>query len=774
MFDVLENAGRAHRLPLLAFTLSLFFCSCPTTSPAQSNSIHNPGFEQPAKPDGLPAGGWWLYEGTGDTKAVQDAKQAHTGGSSVRMYATTRAKSVLVSNPFPVVPGDELKFEAWVRAENLSADQRQAFAGLAFRRPDGGVFKREYAATDALGTGWSRIAGTAVAPEGAASAEIHLGYTNTPATLWFDDVSAGITSPVSFSLSQAAKPWSGQQDIAVLVVNRQTTPFRGNLRANVGRQQQSLPVSVEPGASRQITLPINLTTTGAHNYTLTLIDSAGTNVRSLKGKFHTSPALVLYPACPCYHAVGQGNGDTRIDARINLNPADRAGLRFAATVFNSAGDQLETKTVDASRGDTAGMNFFLPIAVPGHYEIRATLRSSSSGIVGEATTDVHVAPLADCVVTTGADGFLRVGGQTTFPVGLYSAARYPELARAGFTAGHNYAITTGAADEPINPNESEVKRLLDQAVANHMRMMIELPRKPIEKAKWDSVRRRILTFRYHPGLLCWGSEERVARGEAPLSHIAQLYRLVHELDPNHPFVLGDTKDVIQKFQKDRSDFFPDPCMDAGIWWWYPIPLKEPDASGLDGRERLSGLLQPPSWLTSTISKKPLWIAIQAYQHPSRDARFPTPDEYRCMAFLSIINGVKSIWLYTGSGQRDFYGNPAGLLNKTDEAHWDYVQRLVRELREDTPIITAPAPTARLTLAPADAPVEFALRERDGKFYLFAASKSPQPQIVTFRGACLSGRAVKLLHEDHSATLSGNALTDRFVPFGTHLYELAKP
>ena len=120
-------------------------------------------------------------------------------------------------------------------------------------------------------------------------------------------------------------------------------------------------------------------------------------------------------------------------------------------------------------------------------------------------------------------------------------------------------------------------------------MMVELPRKAIEKAQWQQVRRRILTFRHHPGLLCWGSEERVARGECPLANIAALYRLVHELDPGHPLVLGDTKDVIQKLQVDRRDFFPDACMDAGIWWWYPIPLKGPDGNGLDGRDKPTGL-----------------------------------------------------------------------------------------------------------------------------------------------------------------------------------------
>ena len=60
-----------------------------------------------------------------------------------------------------------------------------------------------------------------------------------------------------------------------------------------------------------------------------------------------------------------------------------------------------------------------------------------------------------------------------------------------------------------------------------------------------------------------------------------------------------------------------------------------------------------------------------------------------MAYLSIINKARGLWFYTGSGQRDFYGRPAGILNKPEEGHWDYVQKLVGELRELSPAIMSP-------------------------------------------------------------------------------------
>ena len=371
-------------------------------------------------------------------------------------------------------------------------------------------------------------------------------------------------------------------------------------------------------------------------------------------------------------------------------------------------------------------------------------------------------------VQVGSDGFLRVNGQPHFVIGMYNAGRYEEMARAGFSATHNYAVSYGEADEPVSPEDGRLKTLLDKNQANGLRMMVELPRKAIEKGKWDQIRHRVEAFRNHPGLLCWGSEERVARGSAPLTNLVTLYKLVHELDPNHPLVLGDTKDVIKKFKDDRRDFFPDQCMDVGIWWWYPIPLKEPDGNGIDAGKRTQ--LEAPSWLTTTRSQKPLWIAIQAYQQKSKEGRFPTPAEYRSLAYLSIINGVKGIFFYTGSGQKDFEGKPAGLLNKPDEGHWDYVKSLAHELRDFSPIIMSPQPKERLVITPATAPVECALREHEGKLYVIAANKSPEPQHISFKGRSLQGKNAKTLFEDHRPDLHGDTLTDDFAPFGVHIYQ----
>ncbi|HSU52554.1 MAG TPA: hypothetical protein VLT36_00685 [Candidatus Dormibacteraeota bacterium] len=506
---------------------------------------------------------------------------------------------------------------------------------------------------------------------------------------------------------------------------------------------------------------------------LTLALCAATSLAAPASKVPATPKpeppLFLYPACPCYHLKGIGSGDTRLDAKVNP-PESATALRVTFDVSDSNGKVIQNASANVSKPGFVGVNIRVPVQALAAFNVRARLLDSAGKELASATTDIHVAPREQSDVRLGSDGYLRVAGQPEFVLGMYSAGHFDQMGKAGFNATHSYAITTGEADEPINPTDNRVKQLLDNSWTNGMRLMVELPRKAIEKASWDQVRRRIETFRYHPGLLCWGSEERVARGVAPLTNIATLYKIVHELDPARPLVLGDTKDKIAKFKTDRRDFFPDPYMDAGIWWWYPIPLKEPDANGLDGREQSAGaMLNPPAWLTTTISKRPLWIAIQSYQHPSKDARFPTPAEYRCMAYISIINGVKGLWFYTGSGQKDYLGKPAGLLNKMEEGHWDYVKNLVGELKEFSPVIMAQPSAGKVSLSPPDAPIEFTTRELGAKLFLLTANKSEKAQTATFKSPALIGKHATLLYESRKANVTGDSLGDSFEPFAVHLY-----
>jgi hypothetical protein len=139
--------------------------------------------------------------------------------------------------------------------------------------------------------------------------------------------------------------------------------------------------------------------------------------------------------------------------------------------------------------------------------------------------------------------------------------------------------------------------------------------------------------------------------------------------------------------------------------------------------------------------------------------------------FSIIAGVKGLWFYTGSGQKDWQGKPAGLLNKPEEGHSNYVQKLVGELRELEPVIMAKPVTGKIVMSPPDGQVEFTVRELHDKIYVLAANKSDRQQSVRFAGSLLSGKKVEVLHEKHQPISQGGALADEFGPFGVRVYRM---
>lgn len=106
------------------------------------------------------------------------------------------------------------------------------------------------------------ITGVARAPLEAVEAEVHLGYTNAPGTLWFDDVAAVVTSPVSFSLSRGPEPWVGKQEITLLVLNRQTNQFRGSIAVVMEKQTNCVPVTLASHANGEFKVPLTFNQVG--------------------------------------------------------------------------------------------------------------------------------------------------------------------------------------------------------------------------------------------------------------------------------------------------------------------------------------------------------------------------------------------------------------------------------------------------------------------------------------------------------------------------------
>lgn len=741
---------------------------------ASGNLLKNPGFEDGLGANGVPAGGWWVYKTEeGQPDVTVDAAVAHQGKCAVRLSAQAASKFTAVSAPFSVTPNDDIKFEAFVRGQGLRGGEDSIGIALSFRDRDGKVFDRNWVYPEKLPSGsWVHLSGAANVPANAVTGEIFLQFNRAVGTVWYDSVSAVVANTVSMTLAEAPKPYVGEQMIAVVLANRSDKSFSGSLKLTLGKQVSDTPASVAAGSESRIPLKIDLRAVGKHEYSLELFDASGAPERKIAGSFNVAAPLTIYPACPCYHAIGEGDGSTRVDVRISLHPDRLRGAKLEVRVSDSAGNALDTGSVDASGGGLVGRAFKVPVNAEGDFTATIKLLDADGREMGGEQCDIHVRPRSASRVTMGEDGYPRVNGKSQFPLGLYSAGRFPEMGEAGFSFNHSYQIVTGDAEDPINPTDIRLKDLLDRSAEAGLRMLVELPRKAVEQGKWEQVRRRIETFRNHPGLGFWGSEERVARGEGPLKHIEGAYRIVKEMDPNHPFVLGDTYDVITNVEKDRSRFFPESMMDIGIWWFYPIPMEPIPDTAAQGQDA-DVTFTPPTWLANYAGEKPLWIAVQCYKKPRIDGRYPTRAEYRQMCYMPIVHGAKGVAFYTGSGQPDYYKKPSGILNNPEEGDWEYIKQLIREMRDLNPVLTAPTVDSLIDKSPADALVDFIVKDVDGKFVMIAVNRANKRVRISLAGPGVTGTKVEVHNENRTLPVSDNSFTDTFEPYAVHVYMLGR-
>ncbi|HET6454833.1 MAG TPA: hypothetical protein VFI02_10545, partial [Armatimonadota bacterium] len=196
-----------------------------STAGAQGNLINNPGFEDGTGANALPAGGWWVYESEGVPKVSVDATVAHQGSASILLAAEEQSRFTGVSASFPVTPHDEIRFEAFVRVQNLRGGKDPVGIALSFRDAGGKVFDRNYVyPAKPLSGMWTSLSGVATVPANAVTGEVFLQFNRASGTAWFDGLSALTVNPVSMTLADSAKPYVGEQTITALVANRSDSP----------------------------------------------------------------------------------------------------------------------------------------------------------------------------------------------------------------------------------------------------------------------------------------------------------------------------------------------------------------------------------------------------------------------------------------------------------------------------------------------------------------------------------------------------------------------
>jgi len=256
----------------------------------------------------------------------------------------------------------------------------------------------------------------------------------------------------------------------------------------------------------------------------------------------------------------------------------------------------------------------------------------------------------------------------------------------------------------------------------------------------EHLREVILRYKDHPALWGW---DLIDEPEVTMSpeKVAEGARLIRELDPNHIVWVNlcqppRAQDYLESQDLWSFDFYPVPGLPVFSYMGW-IGLSDAHFRG----------------------KRPIGSVMQTFTYPG--ARMPTPDELRSMTYLHIIHGYKWLGFYS------YYdGEPSGCLAR-DPVLWSATEGLTSQLRALGDVILGPEPYVPVQSSAGAEVFQAAIKQHDGRTYLFAVSGSADAVSVemTLPGV----QADTLFENGRSVAIVDGKLKDDFRPHGVHVY-----
>jgi len=741
-------------LPLVLTTIAL--------AAPSDNQIVNGNFEDTGKGD-VPTGWEKIVIGVAPTFRIDH--DAHVGKSAACIDAPEQTRAYLSSSPIPVAPGEKLVGSAWVRVNDVQKGMGAVILIAQFSRADGSnASVAKVGVADVTKNGWQQIKGPIEVPEDVEQLRLRAGFSYTKGTCCWDDVEVHSEQPVVARVSLPGNRLSpAMEAIPVTVINRTGAKTPLHIALSLDDAPFAADVKLDGKHTQTVNVPVSIDKRGKAKLALNLHHKKDDKPFLTQSIALTiPPPIVLDPPSPTHWASQDGPPQIDGDVLLALKPKTSSGAKLIVNLLDESNKVRATWSTQ-KLGDGVNSYSIKPGALPqGKYSIEAVVQPAGGG--GQpmrSTQDWFIIPRSKAKVTINEQGFCVADGKPVFPMGVFNSGDPEELAEAGFTVTHAYNATRVAAG--VRPDDRKMLEYLDHTEKVGMKSLTMVPLEFAAHGEWDAFRRRIRMFRNHPAILAWDEEEGLARGDWKMETLVKVRQILKEEDPNHPFMVGDARDVIFRV-KDRSNFFALDQLDMGMWWWYPLPLKkEKRIDALEGEE-VSGLeLTPPAFLTQAKTNKPIWVGVQSYK--KENTRFPTPIEYRAQAYIAIAEGGKGLMWYGGY----VTGGMFQAQNKTD-AHWPEVKQLVTELKSLQDVFIGATET-KPTLTPSDAPVSVALKRSPQRLVLIAANRGEKPVELTITSPAIKAGAVKVISEDRTVRAGAGQITDKFEPYGVHVYQL---
>jgi len=253
------------------------------------------------------------------------------------------------------------------------------------------------------------------------------------------------------------------------------------------------------------------------------------------------------------------------------------------------------------------------------------------------------------------------------------------------------------------------------------------------------------------------TDEPMWRGVA-LENLLASYEIIKEIDPYRPIWINEApRGALNDLKKYSAA--------ADIWGVdiYPVPSPS-NHSALNDKGPTSVGKYTQISIESVEMRKPVWMALQGFAWgalpaSSRKLKIYPDEKQSCfMAFDCIVNGAQGI-SYWGTQFID------------DSSFWNVLFNTTEKLAMLSGVIVLPE-IQQGKITSDNCAIRFCAKENAGNVYIIAVNESATEVDVKFRGLSEITK-VSVVFENREITCKSNSFSDKFMPYGTHVYASGK-